>query len=133
MKITNNKGVDIVLDINGFLKEYNILKCIKWNGKYLIVGFADNNITSINTNYILIKGLKVFGIRSGEYLRNNTKFIKNKIVKNIFQLYYKGVFNTKFYNIKNFDNIVKGLTLIKDRRTSGKIIITTKYFCDYVK
>ena len=133
MKITNNYGVDIILDINGFLKQYNILKCIKWNGIYLIVGFADNNITSINTNYILINGLKVFGIRSGEYYRSKTKALKNSIVKKIFKLYHDGVFDIKFYNIKKFNYIIKGLTLIKDRRTAGKIIIKTKHFSDYVK
>ena len=133
MKITNNYGVDIILDINGFLKQYNILKCIKWNGIYLIVGFADNNITSINTNYILIKGLKVFGIRSGEYYRSKTKALKNSIVKKIFKLYHDGVFDIKFYKIKKFNYIIKGLTLIKDRRTAGKIIIKTKHFSDYVK
>ena len=37
MEFTNNKGANIVLDINGLLKEKNILGSLSWNGKYLIV------------------------------------------------------------------------------------------------
>ena len=45
MEFTNNKGVNIIIDINGLLKEKNILGSLSWNGKYLIVGFTDNNIS----------------------------------------------------------------------------------------
>ena len=78
MEFTNNKGADIVLDINGHLKYENILRYVIWNGKYLIVGFTDNNITSIKTNYILIKGLEVLGIRAGEYMRRQTNTKRKK-------------------------------------------------------
>ena len=99
MQITKNKGVDTIIDINGFLKEYNLLKTLKWNGNYLILGFTDNNITSIYTNYILIKALNIYGIRAGQYLKHVSKGKKTKINKNIFDLAKNGIGIPKKYMI----------------------------------
>ncbi|MAH88530.1 MAG: hypothetical protein CMJ06_00540 [Pelagibacterales bacterium] len=127
MTYTKNKGVDIILDINGFLKEKNILSCLAWNGKYLIVGFTNNNISSIKTNYILIKSIQVFGIRAGEYLRRTTMSNKKKIIKDIFKLYKKKIFKVKPYKVQPFNKLIEELTIIRDRKSMGKIVINTKY------
>ena len=58
-------SVDLILDITGLIKTKKILSFLKLKGKYLIVGFINNNIYQIATNYILIKGLSIFGIRAG--------------------------------------------------------------------
>jgi len=127
MHYTNNKGVSIILDINGFLKKSNILKNLSWRGKYLIVGFTDNNITSIKTNYILIKGIQILGIRAGEYLRRIAPKKRKNIIAKVFKLYDLGVFNIKVYQIKPFNKLVQGLASIRDRKSIGKIVITSKF------
>ena len=131
MNYTNNTGVDMILDLNGFLKENNLLRCLKWNGKYLIAGFTDNNITTIKTNYILIKGLQIFGIRAGEYLKRLNKKKKDKIIKEIFLLSKKNICTTKEYKTLSFKNLKKGLELLKERKSYGKVIIKTKYYKEY--
>jgi NADPH:quinone reductase len=131
MNYTKNKKVDIILDLNGFLKNYNILRCLKWRGKYLIAGFTDNNITTLKTNYILIKGLQVFGVRAGEYLNRINCKKKNSILKEVFKLSYKNICTTKEYKTLSFKNLKKGLELIKERKSFGKIIIKTKYYKEY--
>ena len=78
----SEKGIDVIIDINGLQKKQNLLKCLKWRGKYLIIGFVDGNITNIRTNYILMKGLRIYGVRAGEYLRKNVKK-KAIIIKNL--------------------------------------------------
>ena len=127
MGFTNNRGVNIILDINGLLKEKNILGSLNWNGKYLIVGFTNNNISSIKTNYILIKSIQIFGVRAGEYLRRCSITKKKKIIKDIFSLYTKGVFKLEKYSIKPFNKLIYELIKIRDRKSIGKIIIKTKY------
>ena len=127
MEFTNNKGANIVLDINGLLKEKNILGSLSWNGKYLIVGFTNNNISTIKTNYILIKSIQIFGIRAGEFLRRCSNIKKKKVIKNIFSLYKKGVFKIERYSIKPFNKLIYELTKIIDRKSVGKVIIKTKH------
>ncbi len=130
MEFTNNKGANIVLDINGLLKEKNILSSLSWNGKYLIVGFTNNNISTIKTNYILIKSIQIFGVRAGEFFRRCSIKKKKNIIKAIFTLYTKGVFKVERYSVKPFNRLIYELTKIRDRKSIGKIIIKTKHFND---
>ena len=65
--ITLGKGIDIIYDPVGGEYFNKALKCIKWGGKYLIIGFAAGNIPSIPINIPLIKGISILGVRSGEY------------------------------------------------------------------
>ena len=123
----SKKGIDVIIDINGLQKKQNLLKCLKWRGKYLIIGFVDGNITNIRTNYILMKSLRVYGVRAGEYLRKNVK--KRAIItKNLKKLLLEknNIYNG--YTIFNFGDLKKGLNLMKSRQSSGKIVVKTKYY-----
>ena len=79
MDFTNNKGVNIILDINGLLKEKNILSSLSWNGKYLILGFTNNNISSIKTNYILILFLSFKNMQKDKFLSGDKIIILKEI------------------------------------------------------
>ena len=127
MALTNNKGVNTILDINGLLKEKNILSSLSWNGKYLIIGFTNNNISTIKTNYILIKSIQIFGVRAGEFLRRSSIIKKKKIIKAIFYLFKKGVFKVDKYSVKPFNKLIYELIKIRDRKSIGKLIIKTKH------
>ena len=72
-EVTKNEGVDIIYDPIGGEHFSQSLKVIKWGGKVLIIGFASGNIPSISTNYALIKGISLLGVRAGEYFRRYPK------------------------------------------------------------
>ena len=55
----NKYQIDIILDISGLIKIKKILSFLKWDGKYIIVGFMDKNYYDIPAQHILIKGLSV--------------------------------------------------------------------------
>ena len=93
----------------------------------MIVGFTNNNISTIKTNYILIKSIQIFGVRAGEFLRRCSITKKKKIIKDIFSLYTKGVFKLEKYSIKPFNRLIYELIKIRDRKSIGKIIIKTKH------
>ena len=54
-RLTSGKGVDVVLDPVGIAQEA-ALRCLAWNGKLLIAGFAGGGIPSYAANRILLKG-----------------------------------------------------------------------------
>lgn len=124
-KYKNN--IHVILDINGLLKTENILSSLKWGGKYIIIGFIDKNITKISTNYILIKGLQIIGIRAGQYLKQNKK-IRPIIIKRV--LNYLKKKNNQYFISESlpFSELKKGLFKLTNRKSMGKIIIKTRYF-----
>ena len=122
----NKYQIDIILDISGLIKIKKILSFLKWNGKYIIVGFMDKNYYDIPAQHILIKGLSVFGVRAGEYLKkcDNKKNIINKVIKII----KKDNINSVGYKLLDFADLKKSLYELKNRSSVGKNIIVTKFY-----
>lgn len=129
MKLSFNKGLDIIADVSGLQKKYNLLSCLRWQGKYLILGFMENNISFIKTNYVLIKGLKIYGVRAGEYLRKNEKR-KKTIINNLKKLLEADINLKSKHTVFEFNQLKKGLSLMNKRLSSGKIVVKTKYFTE---
>ncbi len=118
--------IDIILDINGLIKTKKILSFLSWRGIYMIIGFMNKNFFKISTNIILIKGLKVYGIRAGEYFRNSNK--KNTILKSIIEIIKKDNIKSKHYNLVSFKDLPRYLYKLENRTSLGKNIVITKYY-----
>jgi NADPH2:quinone reductase len=68
-QILPNDGVDVCYDpVGGDVFDRSV-RCMRFGGRYLIVGFASGRIPTINANYPLIKGFSLVGVRAGEYGR----------------------------------------------------------------
>ncbi|OMJ20937.1 Quinone oxidoreductase-like protein 2-like protein [Smittium culicis] len=122
LKLTNGKGVNVVYDPIGMIAES--LKCIAWNGKALVVGFAGGNIEKIASNRILLKNVSVVGIHWGAYTRNEPERIP-EVWEGLFDLIERGlvtpvVYNPIYYGLENSN---KCLNEIISRRTFGKVVV----------
>ena len=51
------------------------LKCIAWNGRLLVIGFAGGQIPSVAANRILLKNIAVVGLHWGAYAKNEPQRI----------------------------------------------------------
>ena len=64
-------GADVIYDpVGGDIFDESV-RCIGWDGRLLVIGFADGRIPQIGVNMPLIKGFSVVGVRAGEYGRRN--------------------------------------------------------------
>ncbi|PVU85857.1 hypothetical protein BB560_006885 [Smittium megazygosporum] len=122
LSLTSGRGVDVVYDPVGLIE--TSLKCIAWNGRALIVGFAGGNIEKIASNRILLKNVSVAGFVWGSYAKNAPNLIP-KIWSGIFELIesenlvplvYKQVF-------VGLENTYKALDVITSRASSGKVVV----------
>ncbi|MGB7405797.1 MAG: NADPH:quinone oxidoreductase family protein [Pacificimonas sp.] len=69
VKRITGRGVDVVYDPVGADIFDESIRCVGFDGRYLIIGFAGGRIPSIEINYLLIKGIRLIGVRAGEYGR----------------------------------------------------------------
>ncbi|MBI1684581.1 NADPH:quinone oxidoreductase family protein [Caulobacter hibisci] len=67
--ITGGRGVDVVYDPVGGDVFDESLRCLAFDGRLLVVGFASGRIPTVSANIPLIKGVSVMGVRAGEYGR----------------------------------------------------------------
>ena len=121
-KITNGRGADIIYDpVGGDVFDESI-RCIAWNGRLLVVGFASGRIPSVPANMPLIKGFSVIGVRAGEYGRRSPEEGK-KNFEEIDRLISEGSLKPHIHKIYSLDETIEALKELDERRVIGKVCI----------
>jgi NADPH2:quinone reductase len=121
-ELTNDKGADVIYDpVGGDVFDESI-RCIAWNGRLLVIGFASGRIPSVPANMPLIKGFSVIGVRAGEYGRRSPEEGK-KHFEEIDRLISNGSLNPHIHKIYSLDETLEALKELDERRVIGKVCI----------
>ena len=62
---TDGRGVDVVFDTVGGADVREPLRCLAWNGRYLVIGFAAGEIPVLKLNQTILKSISVVGVAYG--------------------------------------------------------------------
>jgi NADPH2:quinone reductase len=73
-RITASRGADVIYDPVGGEVFEKSLKCIAWEGRLLVIGFASGTIPEVKANRVLLKNCSIVGLYWGAYqLRDPAK------------------------------------------------------------
>ncbi|EJU04312.1 NADP-binding protein [Dacryopinax primogenitus] len=125
LRITGGKGVDVVYDPVGLIKDS--LKCIAWKGRAVVVGFAAGKIEQVPTNLILLKNVSLVGIHWGAYLKNEPGHVPD-VWKGIFKLFESGKLIPAVYDppYMGLDSVPRALVDLENRKTWGKAVVRVR-------
>lgn len=119
----NGRGVDIVYDPVGLIDKST--KCIAWNGRLLVIGFAGGPIEKVATNKILLKNISVVGLHWGMYAKNEPEMVE-EVWDGIFKLIKERKFRgTVFTDVEfvGLETVPKALESLGSRGTWGKVVV----------
>lgn len=117
------RGVDIVYDPVGLVDKST--KCVAWNGRILIVGFAAGAIEKVAMNKVLLKNISLVGIHWGAYSKFETESIP-VVWNGIGKLIEEGKFKGTVFTDKEFvglETIPDALIALGGRETWGKVVV----------
>ena len=87
--LTDGSGVDVVFDPVGEPLFSQAVRCLGWNGRMLVIGFAAGEIPSISVNYTIMKSISVIGVAYGaSAIRNPAENAKS--FELLFEWYQQG-------------------------------------------
>ncbi|TDT30973.1 NADPH:quinone oxidoreductase family protein [Naumannella halotolerans] len=66
-EFTGGRGADVIFDPVGGDTYRRSTKCIAWEGRILIIGFAGGQIQEVALNHVLIKNYSILGLVWGRY------------------------------------------------------------------
>jgi len=119
----NSRGIDVVIDPLGMISQS--LKCIRWDGRLCIVGFAAGGIEKIPTNRLLLKNVSLSGLFWGEYAKMDPQSVV-EAWDNLFQLIDGGGIVPLNYTEKAFrglEQISDAMKLLSTGTAWGKIVV----------
>jgi NADPH2:quinone reductase len=64
---TDGRGADVIYDSVGGETTDRSLKCINWNGRLLVIGFASGDIPNVKLNRVLLKNIALVGLHWSAY------------------------------------------------------------------
>ena len=76
-EVTEGRGADVVYDPVGGDTYARSTKCIAFEGRILIIGFAGGQIQSAALNHALVKNYSIVGLHWGLYQSKNPQLIKD--------------------------------------------------------
>jgi NADPH:quinone reductase len=120
-RLTGGKGVNVVLDPVGMPSPAS-LRCLGWNGKLLIAGFAGGTIPAYAANRVLLKGATIMGVRAGEAGRNDPKLRRRELVA-LLKLAERGLVKPFVSACFPLPACVDALRLLQHRKAIGRIAL----------
>lgn len=122
-RITDGNGADLIFDPVGGNTFDLSRKCIAFEGKILLIGFAGGKISDAPTNHVLIKNYSLVGVHWG-YMRKKTPERVNEIHQKLMALLEEHKIDPLIYHSYSFDEVVHALDELGDRKTYGKLVVT---------
>lgn len=115
-------GVDIVYDPIGAQVFDESLRCLRWGGRILVLGFLGGGPSTPRTNYLLIKGLEVIGVRLGGVTEQNPE-IGRENMKKLVALAGEGKLRPRISHHFPLDRAADAIQAVIDRRVIGKAVL----------
>jgi len=124
-KITDGKGVDVVLDLVGGNYSELLVRSMARNGRFLVTGFVSGEIPKIALNLILLKSCQLLGVFWTDFVLNNPQKSQEHFQKLISYLQNKQI-KPPIYQIFGMEQINEAFQVFSERKVVGKILLDTR-------
>jgi NADPH2:quinone reductase len=121
---TDGHGADVIYDPVGGEVFDRSRKCVAWEGRILVVGFAGGAISDAPTNQLLFRNYSVVGVHMGEYSQRDRAFL-DRMHEEILQLWRDGKVRPLIHDVLPLEALPDALAKLAGRATVGKVILRT--------
>jgi len=120
--LTDGKGVDVVFDPVGGEAFKQSVRCIGWEGRILVIGFASGEIPQVATNMILVKNFSVTGVVFGEHSSRFPDDTRQRLAK-LLEAYADGRLRPAVMRTYPLSDAREALNEMSNRRVAGKLVL----------
>ena len=118
--VTHGRGADVVFDPVGGDTYQRSTKCIAFEGRILLVGFAGGQIQSVALNHALVKNYSILGLHWGLYTTKDPALVRI-CHDELSKLAADGVVKPLVSEQLALDAVADGLQRLADGTTVGRV------------
>ena len=119
---TGGKGADVIYDPVGGETYQRSTKCIAFEGRIIVVGFAGGEIQKVSLNHALVKNYSIIGIHWGLYNTKNPAAVDD-CHQELVKLADAGAISPFVSERFSIDGVPAGLQRLADGKTVGRVVM----------
>lgn len=118
-------GADVVYDPvsgNAFTQS---LRCINFEGRIIIIGFASGTIADAPANYVLVKNISIVGFPVGTYRRTSPEVLLRSY-SGLSEMWAAGHLKPQQSHVFPLEETPEAIKALRDRKAKGKVVIKVR-------
>ena len=123
--LTNGAGADVIYDPVGGDTFDQSVRCINWDGRILVIGFASGVIPKLSTNIALVKSFSVMGLYWGAYTRRKPAVLQDSW-RTLLDWYAQGKLRPHISRTFALQDGASALAHVAGRQATGKVVVTVR-------
>jgi len=121
--LTDGRGADVIFDpVGGEVFDQSV-RCINWEGRILVVGFASGTISELPMNLTLVKNMSVVGVYWGAYRKRDPKVLQQSW-RQLLEWLAEGALSPHVSRTYPLERAPAALESLMGRRATGKVVVT---------
>lgn len=122
-ELTGGRGADVVVDPVGGALFDTSLRCVAWEGRIVVVGFASGTVPQIPANVLLVKNVSVHGFYWGGYRRHDPERWRDGLTE-LLGWHRDGRLHPLVSDTLPLAETEEALRRLAGRRATGKLVVT---------
>jgi NADPH2:quinone reductase len=122
-ELTDGRGADVIFDPVGGEVFKQSVRCINWEGRILVIGFASGEIPELPVNLTLVKNMSVVGVYWGAYRKRDSEVLQRSW-QQLLQWFDEGALTPHISATYPLAQTSAALASLMERRATGKVVIT---------
>lgn len=115
-------GIDVAFDpVGGDLFD-QAARCMNWNGRMLVVGFASGVIPRFAVNLALLKGYAVVGVYYGRFRDEEPRQAAANLLA-LQELFLAGKVRPPIHGVYPLPSVAEALANLENRSVMGKVVV----------
>jgi len=119
---TGGHGADVIFDPVGGALFDDCLRCIAWNGRILVVGFAGGSIQNVPANLPLLKGSSIVGVFWGKFVANEPEQNRQN-TQELVEWLVAGRIRPHVSEVFPLEKAANALDRLASRQATGKVVV----------
>jgi len=120
--LTDGKGADVIYDPVGGELFDQVMRCINWEGRVLVVGFAAGDIPKLPINLVLLKSCQVVGVFYGAFTAREPEQTAQNF-REVMEFYSAGKIDPLVGQTYPLSDYAEALRCLSERRAIGKVVV----------
>lgn len=120
---TDGRGADVIVDVVGGDMFDTLRRCVAFEGRVVVIGFASGSIASAPTNHLLLRNYAVLGLNLASYRQQDPGLLQ-QTHDALVGLYSAGAIAPEIYRELPYEEAPAALELMGQRAVIGRVVLS---------